>query len=59
MSLREFLKLLDTMMPVTIYYDCDEYGPYGIGKVPQKWLDQKVFQIFIEEDSDSIGIDVT
>lgn len=59
MKLKEFLKMLDTMLPIIIYYDSDTYGPYDIGKVPRRWLNEKVFQIFIEEDSDSIGIDVT
>lgn len=59
MTLKEFLRMLDTMLPVTIYYDCDSYGPYDIGHVPSRWLNEKVFQIFIEENSDSIGIDVT
>lgn len=59
MSLRDFLELFDTQMPVTIYYDCDSYGPYKIREVPDRWLREKVSQVFIEEGYDTIEIDVT
>ncbi len=59
MKLRDFLNMLDTMMPITLYYDCDTYGPYKTTEVPKRWLDRKIFQIFIEEEYDSIYIDVT
>ena len=58
MTLREFIKLLDTMLPVTIYYDSDSYGPYKTRDIPSKWLNRKVFQIIIDEDFEVIGIDV-
>lgn len=58
MKLRDFLKLLDTILPVVIYYDGDEYGPYRKDVVPSRWLDEKVSQVFVD-DREDIGIDVT
>ena len=59
MTLKDFLKMLDTIMPIKIYYDGDDQGTYKAQDIPKKWLDQKVFQIFIDEWYEYIGVDLT
>lgn len=57
-TLREFLKLLDTMIPVTIYYYDEEIGTFSTGSVPEKWLDHKIDGIYIDAAHEEICIGV-
>lgn len=56
MTLKEFLKLLDSILPIRIYVYDDDEGVFRYDEVPSRYMNRKVEDIFIDENYEDIGI---
>lgn len=56
MVLRDFIKVLDTIEPITVYMDGDEFGAYDKDEIPNMFKDMELTDVFIDEDGIGVAI---
>lgn len=58
MTVKQFAGMLDTILPVMIYEDADEFGPYDKDEIPKMFHDCEVDTVFVDDDISNVGLSV-
>ena len=58
MKLGDFLKVLDSLLPIKVYVNGDEYGTYKQAEVPEWCKKLELSDVFIDEWYEDIGVSI-
>lgn len=58
MKLGDFLKVLDSILPIKVYVNGDEYGTYERTEVPEWCKNLELSDVFVDEWYEDIGVSV-
>lgn len=56
MVLKDFIKVLDTIEPITVYMDGDEFGAYEKNAIPTMFKDMELTDVFFDENGIGVAI---